>query len=344
MTWANNNKLPLGKLLILVLLSQVSLAGEPSLFEDDTVLELALTGPLGSLFESDDPRQELPFSLRANDVEHSIKVRVRGKSRRRVCDFPPLRLNFASEKKEQTVIAGQNKLKLVTHCRRYPAAQTDTLQEYAAYRIFNLLSDHSYRVRLLHITYTDTEGQLRESVFNRYGFLIESSSELADRLGAQPLHIPGVSLRTLNSRQAATVYIFQYLIGNTDWSLVNAEEEETCCHNGDLFDAGSDRYYVPYDFDLSGLVNPRYAKPDAALRISRVTQRLYRGYCISSDALRGALNDIKAREAEILDVIRQLPVLPAKDTKATLKFIEKFFAQASDEDKLIQSFERRCLQ
>ena len=331
------------KLLALVLLIHVSHASASSLFEDNTIIEVNLTGPLSSLFESDDDRRELPFILRANDVERSIKVRVRGKSRRRVCTFPPLRINFKVNDTAQSIMEGQDKLKLVTHCRENKSAELDILQEYAAYRIFNLISDVGYRVRLLRITYTDTDGGLKEKEFDRYGFLIESASALAERVGGQAEHVTGVSLRSLDSKQAATVYIFQYLIGNTDWSLVTADDDDTCCHNGDLFDIGSVRYYVPYDFDLAGLVNAPYARPDPSLRISRVTQRLYRGYCISTDALKDALSTIKARRVDILDVISQLPGLSQKQIEATIKYLEQFFVRADDEDKIVRSFERKCL-
>ena len=333
----------LRKLLLLVLLAVVSDASASSLFEDDAVLEVNLSGPLSSLFEEKNERRELPFLLRADDIEHSIKVRIRGKSRRRVCSFPPLRINFAADDTAQSIFKDQDKLKLATHCREHGSAQVDILQEYAAYRIFNLISEFSYKVRLLHITYTDTEGRLEENTFDRYGFLIESSSELADRVGGQLAHVTGVSLHSLDSKQAASVFVFQYLIGNTDWSLVTADEDDRCCHNGELFDIGSARYYVPYDFDLSGLVNAHYARPDSSLRISRVTQRLYRGYCISTDALKDALSAIEARRADILGVIRQLPVLSQKDIEATIKYLERFFVQANDEDKIVQLFERKCL-
>ena len=335
--------MPLGKLITFVLLVHVSHASASSLFEDNTIIEVNLTGPLSSLFESDDDRRELPFILRTNDVERSIKVRVRGKSRRRVCTFPPLRINFTVNDTSQSIMEGQDKLKLVTHCRENKSAESDILQEYAAYRIFNLISEVGYRVRLLRITYTDTDGGFKESVFDRYGFLIESASALAERVGGQAEHVTGVSLRSLDNQQAATVYIFQYLIGNTDWSLVTADDDDTCCHNGDLFDIGSVRYYVPYDFDLAGLVNAPYARPDPSLRISRVTQRLYRGYCISTDALKDALSTIKARRVDILDVIRQLPGLSLKEIVATIIYLEEFFVRADDENKIVKLFERRCL-
>ena len=333
----------LGKLLTLFLLVHVSHASASSLFEENTVLEVNLTGPFGALFEEKNGRRELPFVLRTDDREHTIKIRLRGKSRRRVCSFPPLRINFAADDEVQSIFEGEDELKLVTHCRDRNSAQLSALKEYAAYRIFNLISDISYRVRLLHITYSDTDGHLKEKEFERYGFLIESSSALADRVGGRPEQVAGVSLRSLDKQQAATVFIFHYLIGNTDWSLVTADEDDTCCHNGDLLEIGSDRFYVPYDFDLSGLVNASYARPDPSLNFARVTHRRYRGYCIPTDALKGALGKIKARRVEILDVIEQLPGLSQKESAATVRYLEGFFDRADDTDKTVRSFDRACL-
>lgn len=331
------------KILTLALLVFASHASASTLFEDDAVLEANLIGPLSSLIDKKERRVEMPFILRVNEVEHSIKLRVRGKSRIRLCNFPPLRIRFSADDTAESVFAGQDKLKLVTHCRLRDSNQTNTLEEYAAYRIFNLISDVGYKVRLLHITYTDTGGHTGDNSFDRYGFLIESESELADRVGGQPAHVAGVTLGSLDEHQAATVFIFQYLISNTDWSLVAAVGDDTCCHNGDLFDIGSFRYYVPYDFDLSGLVNTRYAKNSPLLRKANVRRRRYGGHCVSSEALRGALVAIKARRVDILDVIRQLPGLSQKDIEETVNYLDKFFVQANDEDKLLQLFEERCI-
>ena len=196
---------------------------------------------------------------------------------------------------------------------------------------------------MLHITYTDTEGRTDDNSFDRYGFLIESASELADRVGGQAAQVAGVTLGSLDEHQAATVFIFQYLISNSDWSLVTAIGDSTCCHNGDLFDIDSNRYYVPYDFDLSGLVNSRYAKNSPLLRNANVRRRRYGGYCISAEALKGALVAIKARRVDILDVIRQIPGLSQSDIETGVKYLDKFFVQANDEDKLLQLFEDRCV-
>ncbi|MCJ7815624.1 MAG: hypothetical protein MUP31_06190, partial [Xanthomonadales bacterium] len=150
------------KLLALVLLALASPAGASPLFEDETVREITLSGPFSSLIKDKENREEIPFVLYENGLEHLIKIRVRGKSRTSVCDFPPLRLNFSPDKTAETVFANQNKLKLVTHCKNKDSAQANILKEYAAYKIFNLISDVSYKVRLVHVTYMDTDKRTEE--------------------------------------------------------------------------------------------------------------------------------------------------------------------------------------
>jgi hypothetical protein len=328
----------------IVLCAAIVDARAAPLFADDAVIEIRLTGPIGRLLDSDpDERHELEFELQSEGVRHALKVRVRGNSRLRVCKFPPLRLNFAAGGLAGTVFEGQDKLKLVTHCRNDDQAEQDVLLEYLAYRIFNVLSDVSYRVRLVRMTYDDTDNTLDADARHRYGFFIEPRSELAARTGSEAVNLVGVARSAVDPDQAARVFIFQYMIGNTDWSMVKADSDEFCCHNVDLFDINDVPFLVPYDFDLSGLVNTRYAKPDPSLRISRVTKRLYRGYCISPGALRAALADIVAREDDIMALPGTIPGLSAREADTAARYLAKFFARAQDQRKLLRSFESRCL-
>jgi hypothetical protein len=336
MTYLVRNLLPFA------LLSVAAHAGASPLFDDNAVIDVELTGPIGSLIRKKDDSTEVPFVLKANGVEQQVQVRVRGKSRLRICKFPPLRLNFSDSDTEQTVFAGQDKIKLITHCRSNNASQVDALQEYAVYRIFNIISDIGYRVRLLHITYRDTDERRKDDLIERYGFLLESQSALAARVGGAPVDVTGISLRSLDEDHAAAVYIFQYLIGNTDWSFVMADGDDVCCHNGDILDIDSTRYYVPYDFDLVGLVNSKYAYPDPSLPIRKVTQRYYVGFCTSRDTLQSALGIIKSHKEEILGVLSDIPGLPEKDRNRSIDFLTQFFTRADDEEKMLKSFEKRC--
>jgi hypothetical protein len=314
-----------------------------TLFDEDAVLDIRLAGPIGELVDNRKEKKEMSFVLSAEGVDHEVLVRARGHSRLRVCNFAMLRLEFGFDSVATTVFENQDKLKLVTHCREGKRAGQDLLQEYIAYRIFGLLTDVSYRVRLLRIDYVDINEPDEVPAQYPFAFAVEPDDELARRIAANKAERDGISRSMLNPEQAALVYVFQYLIGNTDWSIVRADEDEFCCHNIELFEIGSELFPVPRDFDLAGLVNAPYAKPDASLRISRVTQRLYRGYCVQPDTLQSALQKINALQADIMALPETIPGLAENDRRLTSKYLAKFFDKARDERRLLDQFEARCL-
>ena len=330
-------------LLTLLALPAVSSPAAP-LFESSDVVDVTLTGPLHTLIKQMDQREEHAFVIRAQGAELEVNVRTRGKSRLRVCKFPPLRLNFKKSQTTDGLFMGQDKLKLVTHCRNHDKAEVDMLQEYAAYRIFNLITHQSYRVRQFRIHYDDTDERLPEDAEYRFGFVVESNDELAARLGWNPAELATVNRRTLDPQHAALAFVFQYLVGNTDWALVTAEDAEYCCHNGDLFQRDTRVFFMPYDFDLTGVVNANYAFPDRSLRIKRVTQRLYRGMCMDRSVLEEALNHVVSLREAVLAVPGSIVGLPEKQSASTRDYLERFFVEAEDQEALLAKFERHCIE
>lgn len=322
-----------------LLAAPVAVAG--NLFDAHEPLDIILTGPLHTLSDNREDRTELPFRLEVDGLGHDIEVRVRGKSRLRVCRFMPMRLDFPRDLPRESPFAGQDKLKLATHCNDSKRSEADLLQEYLAYRIFAELSEVAFRVRLARVLYVDTDD--RRDPLRHYAFLIESVGQLAERVHGEPAEVSGVSLARLEDNQAAIMYVFQYLVGNTDWSLVAAEGEKHCCHNGKLVDIDSKLYYVPYDFDLSGLVDARYARPDPSLRMQRVTTRRYRGFCTHSAVLAAALDRVLARRRAILDIADTLPDPGERVVAPAKRYLEGFFETAADRQRLLEKFERHCL-
>jgi hypothetical protein len=316
-------------------------SGPKPLFDDDRLLEIELHGPLAATLDDRDDRAERPFLLKAEGRQWDVLVRVRGhsRSRRSVCAFPPLRLRFEGA---TGVFAGQEKLKLVTHCQSSARGDADVMEEYLAYRAFNLLSESSFRVRPLRITYIDTHDPDENPPGHRYGFFIEPAEQLAARIGGVPIDLEGVSLARLNPQQAALVYVFQYLIGNTDWSLVTSDTKEHCCHNGLLFDVGGRVDYVPYDFDLSGLVDARYAEPDPSLRIPNVRVRRYRGYCTSPGVLAAAVQKTRESETAMFAIVSDAPGLDEDKRAEAIEYLEWFFDRAADKEKLLKKFDAYC--
>ena len=331
------------RVFVVLLMLAANASHADGLFDDAAILDVELIGPLKELIDDKKDRKQLPFVLRAGGIDHEIKVRVRGKSRIRVCTFVQMRLNFSSDVPEQSIFFGQGKLKLATHCRAHKSDTPNLLEEYLAYRIFNIISDVSFSVRLLRVNYVDNVNRRRDAPFTQYAFVIEDDAALAERVDAIPVELPGIVLSRFDEKQAALMYLFQYMIGNTDWSLVTAFDEEACCHNGKLIERGSKVLYVPYDFDLSGLVNARYAKPDPSLNIRNVRTRRYRGFCMERATVESALDHIVARQTEIMGLVDELEALQDKDAAEPRRYLGEFFKQAENRQKFMKAVDRHCL-
>jgi hypothetical protein len=287
------------KLLIaaaLLLAIQVAFALEPGepdpLFQDDSVLEITITAPMKPLLGHRPDEEYLPGTLSYTEADGSvvdidIGIRTRGNYRRqpRVCPFPPLRINIDKSQAQNTLFHKQDKLKLVAHCRdnseRY---EQNVIREYLAYRILNTLTEVSYRVRLARVTYIDSEQEDEDRV--RYAFFIEHKDRLSSRLGLPEIATSAIQVADLEGAYSDLTSLFQFMIGNTDFSPIAGAEGEDCCHNSTLLgNEGGPVYAIPYDFDMSGLVDAPYAEPNPRFRIKRVTQRLYRGRCAHIDNL-----------------------------------------------------------
>jgi hypothetical protein len=170
-----------------------------------------------------------------------------------------------------TVFDGQNGIRLVSHCRDRDDDEQNVLEEYLVYRTFNLLTDESFRVRLARVTYVDGEDDDDPTV--RYAFFREESEAMAERLGALHQEIRQAGPRNFSAEEAVRMAVFQYMVGNTDWSMVRS-------HNAEVLQTARGVYVpVPYDFDWTGFVSAQYARPDERLGIRNVRQRIYRGFC-----------------------------------------------------------------
>lgn len=201
-----------------------------------------------------------------------IKLKHRGRFRRKLCDFPPLKLDFDKDQLKDRGLAKFDKFKLVTHCIDDKfAAQENVVREYLAYEIYNLLSPNSYRAILAKITYVD-QNNPRNKV-ERYGILIEPTSELEERMDAEEVEdLVNPPAEILNPVVENSVSLFQYMIGNEDWSIA-------MMRNLKLFQSKTTGKYilVPYDFDFSGLVNTSYAVPSVDNGLVSVEERIYLG-------------------------------------------------------------------
>jgi len=319
------------------------------LFRSHEILDVRITAPLSTLISKRPTDQELPGTLQFTNsagavVEFDIKIRTRGLFRRDKahCRFPPLRLNFVKSQTKGTLFHKQDKVKLVTHCQNSVTYREVVLREYIAYRILNVITDTSFRARLLRITYVDNERENKEAV--RYGFVIEHKDRLSKRIGKPVLDLETTTARSLDPEYASTISMFHYLIGSTDFSSVKGVKNETCCHNHVLFgNEGEAIWSVPYDFDQAGLVNAPHAAPNPRFKIRDVKRRLYRGRCIHSGYVRATIARYQAKRADILQVVNELRPTSDKSIKPMVGYIRNFYKTLNSERKVNSVFINGCI-
>jgi hypothetical protein len=280
--------LPWTALLLLLLQPANDSCGTSSaspLFECDDVLKFELEVPIKTLVGKASRKPKMPGKLRFTDATGQVKtldveVTTRGRNRLETCSFPPLSLRFDRKQTADTVFAGQKKLKMVMQCKRDKRFLQYLLQEYGIYKAFNQLTDISFRVRMLEITFRDSRGKSRDDI--QTAFFIESLDEVARRTELEPFELRRISPTQVNTPHANVYEFFQFLIANTDWSMHHGPGEEPCCHNGKVLMKSGQKtefFVLPYDFDHAGLIDTPYAEPDPRLGIRSVRARLYRGYC-----------------------------------------------------------------
>jgi hypothetical protein len=326
-------------------------SGKPAkLFSSGTSLDITITAPWSEIQKQKKNQNPYPAKLDYLDeagqpVSLDLTVGRRGIKRQEVCPFPPIRLTFVKEAVANTTFRGNDELKLVTHCNKAAKFDQYYVLEMLAYHMYNLLTDYSYRVKPLQVTYIDSKNG--KPVDTRFGFLIESNGDMAKRNGLRKLDIPKINHKRLEAKSTALLTLFQYMIANPDWAASMGHDPAKCCHNVKLI--GPDPFLdtdfaipVAYDFDSAGLVDPEYAAPPEGLPIKSVTQRLYRGYCVHNGQLEAARQKTLEQEGAIMALIQNESRLNDNSKNKTLKFMAKYFEIVKDPGQFQKNVVAEC--
>ncbi len=336
-----------------LLLATAAAAGDEAgrvapLFADTRLVEVTITAPFGDIMRERSVEDEAAGTIayadpEAGDVVLDIQIRTRGRYRHKqdICPFAPLRLNF--RKAKGTLFAKSDKLKLVTHCKngndRYTQA---VLREYLAYRILNVLTDRSFRARLLKVRYV--ESTTGNTVDDNYAFLIEHRDQLGKRLGLQYNPIEETSVDALDPDHTNLVSLYQYLIGNTDFSPIRAAPDEPCCHNYVLFgDEPGSILSIPYDFDVTGIVSAPHSIPNPRFQLRDVRQRLYRGRCANNQRLDASIARFMEYKQAIYGLLDELPGFSKTSMRKTTGYIDDFYRIIESPKQVDRRLVRQCI-
>ncbi|HEY3287543.1 MAG TPA: hypothetical protein VGJ96_10550 [Gemmatimonadaceae bacterium] len=320
------------------------IAGAQGLFRRAQPLEVTITTGLPKLVNDRDSTERVlhPAELvykdsSGNPVKVAVTLRTRGHYRRqfRNCDFPPLRVEVAKEAARKTIFDGNRKLKLATSCRPANADYEQyILQEAAVFRMYTTLTPWSYRVRLARVTYLDADGKAKP--ITSWGFFVEDDGDLAQRRNAKKFDSKGALFDDLESEKWGYTQLFEYMIGNTDFSVSGL-------HNITLLrDSIGTVHAVPYDFDWSGAVNTRYSFPDKSLPIRMVTERLWRGDCRPVELLTPTIDHFKERRAALDSAYSTIDAMTPVVRERMRKYFAEFWSLMDNPKRAAAEFKRTC--
>lgn len=314
-------------LLLVICLTPIGLSAQnPTLFDQfghTELLKLELEFSLDTMYAKVDTNEEYPAIFRYQDahgnwVELPSEIRARGRYRRRVCDFPPLRIDFSKSDLRARGLAEHDDMKLVTHCQTGKKGKEAVLREYLAYKMYQELSDHALRAQLVEVTYKDTESN-QELV--KYGILLEDIDELAARKASMECdECFGLSTVAFQQENLRTHAMFQYMIGNVDWSIPMSRNLKIL----KPVDGGLNTV-VPYDFDFSGIVNVGYAVPARDIGQEKVGERVYLGAELNSSELQSTIQLFKSRQSRFEAMVSDFDLLSRNDRREILEYLQSFY-------------------
>ena len=311
-------------LLTLGIKAQTSAIDKIKFFEDDKILNATLVTNFNKMLNAkmkDGDSMASSLTFRFNDTSamtEKIFVEMRGNFRRKTCLIPPMRLNFKNDKSSKYASLGS--LKLVSPCRQGDQYNQYILVEYLIYKMYNLFTDKSFRVRLLDLTYKDSIGKKKD--FKQNAFLIEDIKDMAKRNKMSEWKVQKVVTEQTDRDHMTMVAVFEYMIGNTDWSV-------PVRHNIRLLYQKETQkafpYAVPYDFDYCGLVNAEYAIPNEMFNLENIQQRLYRGYPRTMEELTKTLDIFREKKEKIYALITDCKLLNKSTRYEAIKYLDSFY-------------------
>jgi hypothetical protein len=205
------------------------------------------------------------------------------------------------------------------------------------YKMLNILTDYSYRVRLIRVTFIDISGKYDTDT--QFAFIIENKKQMAERLNTIALDVKNIRDQYIEKTTLVNFYLFQYLIGNTDWSIPGA-------HNMLLIKSKdpvlTEPYVVPFDFDLAGIVDANYAKPNTEADISSVRERYYMGICLPDDQVKSGLQVYVERKDEIYTLYQNSDLLDNRNKQKTIQYLDEFYEIIEDENRLSSRILESC--
>lgn len=301
-------------------------------FTDEGIIDMTLTTDIRKLQneKGEEVFQPAHIVSRFPDstvIEEDITIAPRGHFRRENCPIPPILIDFSNPTSPKHTPLG--KLKLVIGCGSRGSDEQLLIKEYLIYKMYNLLEEKSFRVRLIRMNYKDSRN--RSKGYSQLAFLIEDDADMAARNNCIKKPKAQYLTESTDRETMTKVAVFEYMISNGDWSVPNNHNIRLIY---DKVTPNSLPYVVPYDFDHSGFVNASYALPNELLGTESVTERVYRGFPRRMDELQATFEVFRNKKSQIYDLINSNAYLQSRTKKELIDYLEEFYRIINDQKKV----------
>jgi hypothetical protein len=293
------------------------------LFASTEPLTITLTADFKAINKDRDPESKKPFpgTLKMGEATIPTTINARGHLRRmaRTCDYVPLRVAFTKKDVKGSLFERQDALKLVVQCAGGRDFEQFILKEHLAYRVSNVvMPQRSFRSRLVKVTYVDAV--TGKTMGTRSGMFLEDESSVARRMEGRIVELPRLRFDDLDQNSLLAMMIFEYMIGNTDYSIY-------ALHNVRIVQRPDKSLHpIPYDLDVTGLVNPPYGIPARALMLKSITDRMYRGPCRPQPMVDPIVAGFMSKKDEVRALPDAIPGFERATRDETRSFLDSFYS------------------
>jgi len=310
-----------------------------SLFRSDIIINLELRSDFSAIQVDrvENPQYhtgELIYRAPdGNTTKFSVQVMARGGFRRNPtnCNFPPLTLNFKKNEVRNTLFDNQDKLKLVTPCQY----DRDVIDEYLIYKMYNKVTDRSFKVRLVKVLYFDT-GKGKK-LFEKYSFFIEHEDQVAERNNSFEID-KVLTPYDIDRETFKKMAFFQYMIGNRDWFITSRRNVVLMQPN----DTTKAPYAIPYDFDFAAFVNANYTYPKNVPTEYLATRRVFKGICYEPAEYTEVFAYYKSLRPVFESVIKNMVLIPRSVKEQNITYLNSFYNIIENNSLVKQEFIDKC--
>ena len=310
------------------------------LFQSDAILPVELSYTIRDLKKETNDSTYIDSQLKyfENDQWRTmdVELRVRGNFRLKTCYFPPLKIKIKKGERKNTIFEDDKKLKVVMPCLNGSGNNDNVVKEFLAYKIYEIICPYHFNTRLIDVKLVEQlKNRTREHEVK--GFLIEDIDNVMERHGGKEVtrKVHPLAQDALNSIRNE---LFQYMIGNTDFSTAYSHNQKLMYLEGPIIP-------IPYDFDLCGLVDPSYGVVSQVgkdpLPIDKVTDRYYRGFNRGDEYFKKVREEFLDKKSDIFEMMNQYKTYFENERTfdKAREFLVQFYAILHDE----QSYERQIV-